>query len=190
MLDGSRETCYRFCMLQNIPNVAVCRKAVEGKLKECIEIIQRKLNITVPMPEVDYMGVTGRVGAKAIGTSNKILINMGLMVNNLDEYVRTTIPHEFAHLVTRRIYGYSGIQSHGAEWARIMNILGLPATRCHSYDVSVVTETFSYECNCKTHKVSKTLHNKMLRGKTYTCRGCRGALKKVEIPLPIRLGSR
>ena len=55
-----------------------------------------------------------------------------LMWEHTEHFVKDTIPHEIAHLVTRRVYpNVKG--HHNAEWYAIMrNVYGIEAERCHS----------------------------------------------------------
>ena len=54
-----------------------------------------------------------------------------LMWEHMDHFIRDTIPHEVAHIVTHCVYpDVKG--HHNAEWYGIMaRVYGIKATRCH-----------------------------------------------------------
>jgi len=98
-----------------------------------------------------------------------------------DEFIKRTVPHEVAHIVQRKLFGY-GVRCHGKEWKKVMQVFGLEPSRCHNYVLpaeirkkhSRRQERFSYSCNCGTgvHKVSKTKHNRINKGYGYRCCSC------------------
>lgn len=99
--------------------------------------------------------------------------NVGLMVDNWDEFMNDTIPHEVAHLFKNHMYGTDRkgrMQSpHGYYWQQIMRRLGVDPSRCHSMDVSKVAMPKTkhiYKCSCCQEElvISQVRHNKMRRG--------------------------
>ena len=82
----------------------------------------------------------GSCGGKAEYLKNKVLVNFSLYKDNKPEYLMQTIGHEVAHLAAFQVYGLQRIvaNAHGDEWKSVMIALGLPPTRCHSYDISNV----------------------------------------------------
>jgi SprT protein len=93
----------------------------------------------------------------------------------VETFLNRTCPHEVAHLVTFQVFGERG---HGPKWKQVMQALNVQDdSRCHSYDTSSVARTYTvrrwhYNCACKTHTVSTTVHNRILRGARYTCKRC------------------
>jgi SprT protein len=67
-----------------------------------------------------------------------------------------------------------GIQPHGVEWKSVMiEVFKLAPDRCHSMDTSNASKRhFIYTCGCREHPLTKTKHNKILRGYGYRCRAC------------------
>lgn len=132
------------------------------------------------MPVVKF-DLRGTVGGKADYRNNYILVNQTLCAENFDHYLKQTIGHEVAHLIAHALYPFKRIKPHGMEWQGVMRAFGLPADRCHQYDVSNArarnVERITYSCNCKTFEMSKTLHNKMALGQKRFCKSCRGQLK-------------
>jgi len=102
-------------------------------------------------------------------------VNMILAIENIEEYLARTVPHEFAHYIDHCIHGSTG---HGRNWKRIMvNVFGLNPKRCHNYDVSnalvrKVNRPHVYKCQCNEYPITPHVHKKISRGKVYTCRKC------------------
>lgn len=104
---------------------------------------------------------------------NRVFLNWNLFKENTEDYLRQTIPHEVAHIFQRAISNTD--RSHGPIWKSLMRKIGLQPQRCHNYDTTTAAryEMFTYICNCQKHRVSKVIHNKMLKGQTRTCRRCK-----------------
>lgn len=101
-----------------------------------VEIARKKLGITFPTPRVLF-GLQGTTAGRAYFPDNKINFQPTLLRENADHFVQQTVGHEVGHLAAYFKYGMT-IKPHGHEWASVMWHLGLPATRCHNYDVSNV----------------------------------------------------
>lgn len=94
-----------------------------------------------------------------------------------------TYAHEVAHWIDKEVNGYSYTPSgrrdiHGKKWQYIMTrVMKIPASRCHSYDTSTVQRKkqskHEYTCACRSHFVSTTIHNKIVRGSRRICLSCR-----------------
>lgn len=128
--------------------------------------------------------LTGKAAGMAIFPPRSapiIRFNTLLMVENRDDFLKRTVPHEVAHVVARRCFGKK-IKPHGPEWRQVIRLFGAEASRCHNYDVSRSTrrklQRFSYRCDCRTHELSSIRHNRALQGQTYLCVNCRQPLVK------------
>lgn len=94
----------------------------------------------------------------------------------------STYYHEVAHYIEDEKYGVSYSRSgrrivHGRRWKFIMAyVMGYPPERCHSYDTSTVKTRqqakHEYTCSCRSHFVTTTIHNKILRGRWRKCMRC------------------
>lgn len=113
------------------------------------------------------------------------MFQLDLAENNREDFLINTVPHEVAHYVDDEVYGNKYVngrrQSHGPRWKYIMRMVyGLNPDRCHSYDTSVTLtkkqSRHEYTCGCRTHMVSTTIHNKILRGQRRICLTCREAI--------------
>jgi len=135
-------------------------------------------DLDIPHVRFDKRGTTA-------GTAHyemlELNFNARLLIDNWDEFMNQTIPHEVAHLLKNHIHGRgkgSFLASHGVAWKRVMRGLGVEPDRCHAMDVSKVQMPKAkhiYTCDkCQKELViSSVRHNKMVRGKkNYVhCRG-------------------
>lgn len=125
---------------------------VEAKLKEGIALAEKYYNTTIKYPRVTY-DVRGTCGGKANFGNWQVKFNPILLMENVDDFLARTVPHELAHLITDQVYphahqpgfkvvGYGAVRRkkrspHGSEWQSVMRVLGISdPTRCHSYDVT------------------------------------------------------
>lgn len=111
-----------------------------------------------------------------------LMFQLDLAEHNEEDFISQTVPHEVAHWID---FEHNGIHrdrkgwiAHGYTWKYIMRrVYGLNPDRCHTYDTSVTItkkqDRYEYTCGCATHKISTTLHNKILRGQTRQCNRCR-----------------
>jgi SprT protein len=71
---------------------------------------------------------------------------------------------------------------HGRYWKSVMlTVFNVDPTRTHSYDISAVKtkkyEMFTYKCQCRTHKMTKIRHNRVMRNtQRYFCNYCKTLL--------------
>ena len=101
---------------------------------------------------------------------NLIRLNVNVLLDYKEDFIKRTPGHEVAHLVSRNVYG-AMIRSHGPEWQIAMHVIGQPAERCHSFVVK--TENI-YHCKCEqVHYLSTRMHNQIMRGEIKaTCKNC------------------
>lgn len=103
-------------------------------------------------PEIRY-DVKNRFGGYAItgGADDwTIRLNLILCYENEADFIKQTVGHEVAHLVTRVVYGgtktvvekgvpvVKKIRSHGKEWRSVMEKFDLVAATYHKYDTSSI----------------------------------------------------
>jgi SprT protein len=99
--------------------------------------------------------------------------NLDIAKNNLQDYLNTTVPHELAHAIQR--YHYPHSTPHGKEWKRCcVALIGHELSRCHTFAFTPARKTkkYTYTCNCTTHSVSSVIHNRIIKGRHYTCNDC------------------
>lgn len=150
---------------------------VAAKLAECAEI----MNYEHPMPTVSY-DLRGQVGGYAHYARNHIQLNVDMLHNHYDEMINQTLPHEFAHLISVRLYGYKG-KGHGVYWKHVMRQLGLTPDRCHSMTVEParITKKYKFRCSCRTMMIGATRYKRYMRGEAvYRCSACGSAIHPVK----------
>jgi len=166
------------------------RTLVRQRVEECFAIAEERFNRPFAMPTIRF-DKRGTVGGTAHYSKWELDFNEVLLNENLDHFVKQTVAHEVAHLVDHAVYdslsvkfcSYTGKrkkrQPHGRNWKRVMAVLGVPADRCHSYDVTNSQQrksnTFDYKClGCgKVLSMGKIRHNRQQTGQqSYShCRG-------------------
>jgi SprT protein len=152
------------------------------------------LGIEMPVPHVRF-DKRGTTAGTAHLEAHEVNYNAQILLDNWDEFMARTVPHEVAHLLKHTKYGSvrgnGGINSHhGLYWKQIMRMLGADPSRCHSMDTTNSARTTSpkrqhlYKCEgCESELViSSVRHNRMLRG-TRSYSHCRGHKLKYLRPL-------
>ena len=129
------------------------------------------------------ISLTGRVAGRAtpvydngILTGN-INLNFVLMMENLEEFLKRTIPHEMAHIyVCQRDKNQMTRFNHGHDlfWQNTCYELGMTeVTRCHNYDTSNTarnTQKFEYRLSCGcTFSVGLKIHRHIQSGEIRRC---------------------
>ena len=112
-----------------------------------------------------------------------IRYNLDIAAANLEGFLARTVPHEVAHIVDYFMNGYSS--HHGKKWKQIMVDFGLEPTRCHSYEKGAeptrTLKRFTYYCHCQSYELTSIRHNRIKRGKSYSCRSCHSKLTTDDI---------
>lgn len=137
---------------------------------EANKLFKRSFN----SPKVMFY-LRGTTAGKADLTNNVVILNHVLLVENQEEFMTDTIPHELAHLITLAMFGRKA-SAHGKEWKAVMRALGVEPTRTHSLDVSSVSTRHEYRCACKKFQLSTVRHNKAARGAEFLCPKCKHVL--------------
>lgn len=121
----------------------------------------------MPTPAIVFYE-KGRAAGMASATNGDILnleFNVHFILNNWDEMISDTVPHEIAHLVDYWINGK--FNAHGAEWQRIMRQMGVNPSRTHDMKVKRARRTrrYSYIAKCGTNIwVTTQIHKKIQMG--------------------------
>ena len=138
------------------------------------------------MPSIDFR-IRGVAAGKAYSEQNRLSFSPTLMRENILEFLEDTIPHEVAHLVTRKLHGRR-VKSHGPEWQAVMRAFGCEPSRCHSYDVSNVAtrrDLPAVYCDCQgsagEHRISKARYKLIGKsGYSIRCRLCKATIRKTR----------
>lgn len=170
------------------------KKRVIAKVEQCISTVENHFKINFKKPVISF-NVRGTCGGLAKYRSWEVAFNPVLLMENVEDFLESTVPHEVAHLATELVYPHAHRrtfgtkrQPHGPHWASIMNLLGADAKRCHTYDTTnaKVKRSTSYEYKCQCCGVSITLgpkrHAKMLKNPNhYTHSKCGRMLGKLVL---------
>lgn len=109
---------------------------VEASFKACEKHYKRKFK----RPEVRY-NIRNTNGGEAWINRNLIRLNLTFLVENVEKFLATTVPHEVAHLVARYVYtskpmNGKKVRPHGPEWKEVMGVLGVEPKTKHTYSIA------------------------------------------------------
>lgn len=173
-------------VLENLPDEAF----YAIKIAEAISQLNAFYVSSAPVPTISWdLNGKSRLG-EASGDGSNIRLNpqyaaaMGRKV-----YLQTAL-HEACHIVTTWRCNDRGARressgqwsSHGYQWARAMEVLGLAPNRCASPSAEVsaaikpsrIVRKVHASCACASgHEITLTVARKITSGARYTCRGCR-----------------
>lgn len=115
------------------------------------------------------------------GRERRIRYNPYVFARYFADNLAVTVPHEVAHYLCDRVYGFANIRPHGGEWRALMQAFGADARRTTNYDLDGLPQRVQrlhpYRCNCRTHQLSSRRHGKIRRQQAaYQCRHCGTAL--------------
>jgi len=137
----------------------------------------------VDVPATVTFDLRGQAAGQARYRDGRIRLNRELLMRYPDDFIGQTIPHEFAHLVTHRLYG-SKVRPHGKEWRQVVERLGGKPERTHRYAVtpSRTYRRFLYQCDCRDreHRLTAIRHHRIQRGRIYCCRQCGAPLRGAD----------
>lgn len=164
------------------------------KLKAVIKMAEAHYGKALPFPNVVYQ-LRGTTAGTATFRTWTVDFNAALLMQNIEDFIARTVPHEMAHLACDKIYpeahqrqytGYGRFtkrQPHGAQWQEIMRVMGVrDITRCHSYDTSTTKVVKSssrihpWACPCgKEFTLSAKMTNQLRvsPGSRWHCKGRR-----------------
>lgn len=166
---------------------------VLNKLERCSEIIKRHFGVIVDIDELTFnVPKNPRVAGSAQAAKLRINLNPVFLNVYKDEFIQSTVVHEFAHIATRILYPFAK-QSHGPEFKKTMRLLGSTPRTYHQYSAEHLENAgielkvkrrqkrYTYMCRCRTHQISASRHNKMKRGQSYFCATCNDEISLSDI---------
>lgn len=139
-----------------------------------------------PLIRFDLRGQSAGQAQWHAGSRPLLRYNLDIARRHETDFLAITVAHEVAHLVTAACHGRT--RPHGSEWRAVMAFLGIQdPQRCHQYplDGTVVKRQrrWRYVCDCRSHELSTTRHNRMQAGTSrYHCRACGSPLKPAQGP--------
>lgn len=166
---------------------AELQRQVETAVRQAEKRARHFYRLDLPDASIDF-SLRGRCAGQARVDRNGetgLRINLQLLAENLDDFLSNTIPHEVAHLVVnwQARNKRQRPRPHGPEWQAIMkNCYALPPKRCHSYQTTparVVPRPYLYTCNCREHRLTIIIHNRISRNYQALCKACRTPIRFV-----------
>lgn len=149
--------------------------ASRERIAQCVQMAHA-LGVPLPMPTVSF-DLRGREAGQAYWRRNHVRLNSVLLAENPEEFIKHSIGHEVAHLVTLTKHG-EGISPHGDEWQAVMQAFGLEPLRCHRFNTSnsAVGGSFPFVCGCAIeHTLSARRLKAGLDGR-FMCNECKSIL--------------
>lgn len=143
------------------------------RLEHCYQLAEQHFCRTFERPQVS-LDLRGQKAGVAYLQRNLLRFNAQLYRENHEHFLAQTVPHEVAHLLAQALYG-DRIRPHGREWQALMTgLFGLPAQRCHDYQVPTRAATrYLYRCGCpEVMPFTAQRHALVRRGRRYSCRRC------------------
>lgn len=119
------------------------RKKVEEKMKECYAIAAKHYKLSFEFPEIRY-DIKSWMGGLAYYKKNLVRYNLILLVENEEDYIATTVPHEVAHLIAYKVWendttpNKKKLMPHGKIWKDVMGVLNVEPRVKHTYDCSSI----------------------------------------------------
>lgn len=169
--------------------------AINNAYDNCYQIAESKgYDVSKIDIKYDLKGTTAGMFCYGFLGGTYFRVNLDIAKNNLEEYLKKTVPHEFCHYLVRtanknNIY-YSKPKPHGNAWKAFMiNVFNLKPLRCHNYDMSNVKtrggKKFKYVCDCNVgtdsfHLLSALKHKRVNEGEKYICKKCKSVVRLAE----------
>ncbi len=174
----------------------VVKARVVAQLKKSIALAEAHYNTTFKFPIVKY-DKRGTTAGTANYTHYTLDFNSVLLMENIEDFIARTVPHEMAHLIDHKLHPENFRSDlrmtstgrwkrtkrdvHGRTFKTIMHVMGAPdGGRCHSYDTANARtrekarhEWICNDCNA-TMKLGPGRHKKQMIRDTYRPRkqGC------------------
>jgi len=164
------------------------QKRIALKVQYYLDVARERLGFDVPVFEYDF-SLKGKVGGKfncMVTSSNRyhsqvLRFNLLMMKQDPEKYLEIVVGHEVAHMVAENMYGsFGNAVHHGNDWKHVMLVFGLEPNRTHDFDVTPETSGLALrnvkrhaaKCSCTTHMISTCLRNRMVKGRSYSCKTC------------------
>lgn len=158
---------------------------VDAQIEKSYGLAEAHYGRTFPRPAVDY-NVRGHTAGYARGDRH-VSFNSILLMENIDAFIADIVIHECAHCVDYQVNPHNHNRAHGrkrnvhgADWKRVMRIMGGNPTRCHKFDTTnaAVRKKVRHEWICNdcgaTMKLGPRRHAKQMKAESYrpSGKGC------------------
>lgn len=161
--------------------------SIKDRVEDVVRATMRRAEIELGYKPLRFPNIEYTLRGTTAGTAHsgkwEININPVLLIENIEDMLDQTIPHEVAHLIADRVYGHT-IKPHGKEWKSVMVALGKRPDRCHSYDVANarVRQKSRYRYTCKCDQgvhCGPTVHNRVQNNRSeHRCKRCKTLLRQ------------
>jgi len=161
---------------------------IEEKVLEAVIKAEEVFKQTFPMPEIRFDIKHRSIAGKARPRVNILFFNMSIAHKQPEEFVKSIVVHEVAHLIAYQIYkDRRPKQHHGPEWKSVMRELGEKPEVYHHLQTEPRKRYKRYlhlyicsKCGQKCNYSSRT-HNRIQKaGEKYWSCHCGGTIKYVE----------
>lgn len=151
---------------------------VNQKIDWCLLKAEQKLNKKFTKPRVAF-SLYGKFSGLAFPSINSMVFNKQIAVENKENFLNITIPHEFSHLLAFSLYNKK--TGHGSVWRNIMkNVFGLTPDKFHKYKTKHIPNPskFKYRCTCgEITTVRKDRHHFIQLGFDDSCFNCKKSIR-------------
>lgn len=166
-------------------------KAVQTKINQLARLVKKTYKKTPDVTVVYTLNSANSLGTCKTTLDGKSTLRLNpMLLNELKEdYINQVVVHEYAHATADLVYGRGVgnwmMKPHGREFKHICALFGISgrATTSIAKGSKAMAASgqrrgkqprIAYVCGCddKVHEITKTRHNKVLRGSTYRCRTC------------------
>ena len=138
------------------------RKKVEERVIEVLELAKKKYNTDFNFPTIRY-DIKSWTGGLAYANRNLIRLNLILLVENEEHYIKNTVAHEVAHLVARKVFKKrldgknKRIMPHGPEWKDVMATFNIEPAVKHSYNCASIERIRYNVINTKLDPINRII---------------------------------
>ncbi len=119
------------------------KKRVKDKVRECLNVAQIHFQTDFDMPEIRY-DIHDTDSGRAIPSQWVLRFNPIFLIQNEEDFIASTVPHEVAHLVNDRVNippNKKQLRPHGKGWVTVMSLFGVEPEVTHSYDCTSILES-------------------------------------------------
>ena len=155
------------------------------KATSCLSTANRATGSSLSLPLIVF-DLRGRAAGqfRIREGAPQLRFNTAIFARYFDDNLEQTVPHEVAHYLVYELFMKKApgrrIMPHGREWKAMMQLLGVPATTRHGFDLSDIPvrreQRLAWSCGCSTHSITKRTHLRMLRGEKRICTVCKAVL--------------
>jgi SprT protein len=162
---------------------------IKKRISEILTILNKEFNLNIKMPPL-YYDLRGTTAGMFKSKHMSIHLHPKLLMENYEDFIVNTIPHEICHLAVWHRYLLRVANGehvpvpdgHGSQWKLMMRTLNLAPRVRHSYDVNKLIKPkkeYNYTCACPEGIiVGARVHQNIQSGNFYSCVKCGKLMNK------------